>query len=169
MCSSDLGIEAAGAILGYFRETQPAVSLDHMRRIRVRQTGDAMNLDSITIRNLELLKPMASADVRSDSPSTTLTSVLDRTVTAMGSRLLRQWLIRPLIHCAPIRARLDAVGELKERLQIRVALRATLRNVQDMARLGSRVVLGYAGPRELLALKQSLATLPEIGTHLGEV
>lgn len=160
------GIEAAGAVLRYFRETQPAAPLDHIRRIRVRQPGDAMNLDGITIRNLELLKPMASADLRSDSPSTTLASVLDRTVTAMGSRLLRQWLVRPLIQCAPIRARLDAVGELKDRLPTRVALRATLRNVQDMARLGSRIVLGYAGPRELLALKQSLAALPEIGLHL---
>lgn len=161
-----VGLEAAGAVLGYFRETQPAAPLDHIRRIQVRRIGDDMNLDSITIRNLELLKPMASPDVRSDSPPATLTSVLDRTVTAMGSRLLRQWLVRPLIHCAPIHARLDAVGELKDRLQTRVALRAMLRNVQDMARLGSRIVLGYAGPRELLALRQSLAALPEISMHL---
>lgn len=161
-----VGLEAAGAVLGYFRETQPAVSLDHIRRLHVRQIGDAMNLDGITIRDLELLKPMTSMDGRSDSPSSTLASVLDRAVTVMGSRLLRQWLVRPLIHCVPIQARLDAVEELKDRQQIRVALRAALRNVQDMARLGSRIVLGYAGPRELLALKHSLAALPEVGTHL---
>jgi DNA mismatch repair protein MutS len=161
-----VGLEAAGAVLGYFREAQPTAPLDHIRRIQVRQTGDTMNLDGITIRNLELLKPMAAADEGQESSPTTLASVLDRTVTAMGGRLLRQWLVRPLIHCAPIRARLDAVGELKDRLQTRVALRTALRSVQDMARLGSRIVLGYAGPRELLALKQSLAALPEIGLQL---
>ena len=161
-----VGLEAAGAVLGYLRETQPAAPLDHIRRIRVRQGGESMHLDGVTIRNLEILKPMASADAGQESRPTTLASVLDRTVTAMGSRLLRQWLVRPLIHCAPIRARLDAVEELKARLQTRVGLRTALRNVQDMARLGSRIVLGYAGPRELLAMKQSLAALPEIGTHL---
>ncbi len=161
-----VGLEAAGAVLAYFRETQPAAPLDHIRRIRVRQRGETMHLDGVTIRNLEILKPMTSADAGTESQSATLASVLDRTVTAMGSRLLRQWLVRPLIHCAPIRSRLDAVGELKDRLQTRVGLRTALRNVQDMARLGSRIVLGYAGPRELLALKQSLAALPEIGTHL---
>jgi DNA mismatch repair protein MutS len=161
-----VGLEAAGAVLGYLRETQPAAPLDHIRRIRVRQGGETMHLDGVTIRNLEILKPMASADTGQESRPITLASVLDRTVTAMGSRLLRQWLVRPLIHCAPIRARLDAVEELKARLQTRVGLRTALRNVQDMARLGSRIVLGYAGPRELLAMKQSLAALPEIGTHL---
>ncbi|MDH4097652.1 MAG: DNA mismatch repair protein MutS [Nitrospira sp.] len=161
------GLEAAGAVLHYFRETQPAAPLDHIRRITVRRNHEAMHLDAATIRNLEILKPMVSGDGAQDSRSTALAAVLDRTVTAMGSRLLRQWLVRPLIQCGPIRARLDTVGELKDRLEERVALRTALRQVQDIARLGSRIVLGYAGPRELLALKQSLAVLPEIASLLA--
>lgn len=160
-------IGAAGAVLHYFRETQPTAPLDYIRRLTVRWNSETMHLDSVTIRNLELLKPMASADTTHESRSTTLLSVLDRTVTAMGSRLLRQWLVRPLIQCNRIRDRLDAVGELKDRLQERVGLRAALREVQDIARLGSRIVLGLAGPRELLALKQSLSTLPEILIQLA--
>lgn len=162
-----VGLEAAGAVLHYFRETQPAAPLDHIRRITVRRSHDAMHLDAATLRNLEILKPMVLGDSAQESRSTALAAVLDRTVTAMGSRLLRQWLIRPLIQCEPIRARLDAVGELKDCLEERVALRAALREVQDIARLGSRIVLGYAGPRELLALKQSLCVLPDIASRLA--
>ncbi|HSN04403.1 MAG TPA: DNA mismatch repair protein MutS, partial [Nitrospira sp.] len=160
------GIGAAGAVLDYFRETQPTAPLDHIRRPRVRRTTDAMHLDSVTIRNLELLKPMGALEEGPGAKPATLLSVLDRTVTAMGSRLLRQWLVRPLIHCDAIRARLDAVGELKDCMQARVALRSALRDVQDISRLSGRIVLGVAGPREILALKQSLATLPEIAAQL---
>jgi DNA mismatch repair protein MutS len=160
-------IGAGGAVLQYFRETQPTAPLDHIRRLTVRRDSETMHLDGPTIRNLELLKPMTASDSVQASRPVTLLSVLDRTVTAMGGRLLRQWLLRPLIRCDQIRMRLDAVGELKDRLQERVALRDALREVQDIARLGSRIVLGVAGPRELLALKQSLSTLPEIATHLA--
>jgi DNA mismatch repair protein MutS len=159
-------IGAAGAVLSYFRETQPAAPLEHIRRLTVRRDQDAMHLDAVTVRNLELLKPMGGgAEPREEKPATLL-AVLDRTATAMGSRLLRQWLIRPLVHGPAINARLDAVGELKDRVQERVALRSALREVQDLARLGSRIALGLAGPRELLALKQSLAALPEIHARL---
>jgi DNA mismatch repair protein MutS len=161
-----VALGAAGAVLHYFRETQPTARLDHLRRLAVRWSSETMHLDSVTIRNLELVKPMGVTETGPHARSTTLLSVLDRTVTAMGSRLLRQWLVRPLIQCAAIQARLDAVGELKERLQERVALRAALRSVQDIARLSSRVVLGVAAPRELLALKHSLSTLPEVLTQL---
>ncbi|MBI3356534.1 MAG: DNA mismatch repair protein MutS [Nitrospirae bacterium] len=160
-------IGAAGAVLHYVRETQPTVPLNHIRRLNVRWNNEAMHLDSVTIRNLELLKPMAFGDNMQELRSTTLLAVLDRTVTAIGGRLLRQWLVRPLIQCSQIQARLDAVGELKDRMQERVALRTALREVQDIARLGSRIQLGVAGPRELLALKQSLSTLPEILTQLA--
>lgn len=162
-----VALGAAGAVLHYFRETQPTAALSHLRRLVVRWSGETMHLDSATIRNLELIKPMSSRDSAQDSPSTTLLSVLDRTITAMGSRLLRQWLVRPLIECQTIRARLDAVGELKDRMQQRVALRTALRKVQDIARLSSRIVLRLAGPRELLALKESLSALPEIAVHLA--
>jgi DNA mismatch repair protein MutS len=125
-----------------------------------------MHLDSATIRNLELVRPLEAGEHRSGQDQPTVLSVLDRTTTAMGSRLLRQWLVRPLLNCEAIHARLDAVGELKDLFQQRVSLRSTLRNVQDMARLGSRVTLGIAGPRELLALKQSVEALPELRSHL---
>jgi len=158
------GIGAAGAVLRYVRETQPTASLAHLRRIHTRWSGDAMHLDSATIRNLELVRPLGEHRSGQDQP--TVLSVLDRTVTAMGSRLLRDWLVRPLLDCAAIHARLEAVGELKDRIQQRVSLRTALRDVQDVARLGTRVTLGVAGPRELLALKQSLGSLPELRSHL---
>ena len=160
------GIGAAGAVLRYVRETQPTASLAHLRRIHVRWNGDAMHLDNATIRNLELVRPLDSAEHRSGQDQPTVLSVLDRTTTAMGSRLLRQWLVRPLLDCGAIHARLEAVGELKGLIQQRVSLRSALRNVQDMARLGSRITLGIAGPRELLAVKQSVGALPELQSHL---
>ena len=125
-----------------------------------------MHLDSATIRNLELVRPLESGEHRSGQDQPTVLSVLDRTATAMGSRLLRDWLVRPLLDRGAIQARLDAVGELKDRIQQRVSLRTTLRDVQDIARLSSRVTLGVAGPRELLALKQSVSALPELRSHL---
>jgi len=160
-----VGIGAAGAVLRYVRDTQPTASLSHLRRIHTRWSGDAMHLDSATIRNLELVRPLEAGE-RLGRDQQTVLSVLDRTATAMGSRLLREWLIRPLLDRGAIHARLDAVGELKDRIQQRVSLRTTLRDVQDIARLGSRVTLGVAGPRELLALKQSVSALPELRSHL---
>ncbi len=160
---------AAGAVLSYLRETQPTVPLDHIRRFIIRRNDEYMHLDGTTIRNLELLKPLLSNENVSASKPTTLLSVLDRTATAMGSRLLRQWLVRPLLHDDQIRQRLDAVEELKDHMQVRTALRTALREIQDIARLGSRIVLGLAGPRELLALKQSLSVLPEIGVQLAQL
>lgn len=161
-----VGIGAAGAVLRYVRETQPTASLAHLRRIHTRWSGDAMHLDSATIRNLELVRPLEAGEQRVGQDQPTVLSVLDRTATAMGSRLLREWLIRPLLNRGAIHARLEAVGELKDRIQQRVSLRTTLRDVQDIARLGSRVTLGVAGPRELLALKQSVSALPELRSHL---
>jgi DNA mismatch repair protein MutS len=125
-----------------------------------------MHLDGATIRNLELLKPFGSNETASSSGPTTLLDVLDRTATAMGTRLLRQWLVRPLLSYDQIRLRLDAVDELKNHMQVRGALRTALREIQDIARLGSRIVLGLAGPRELLALQQSVAVLPEVLVQL---
>lgn len=157
-----VAIGAAGAVLHYVRETQPGASLSHIRRMTVRRDKETMHLDGPTIRNLELLKPMITQDGRPDSCDGSLVSVLDRTVTAMGARQLRQWLVRPLTQSESIHVRLDAVEELKDQLQERVSLRTALREVQDIARLSSRIVLGYSGPRDLLALNQSLAVLPDV-------
>lgn len=157
---------AAGAALSYLRETQPTIPLDHVRRFTVRRNDEYMHLDGATIRNLELLKPFVSNETASGSEPTTLLNVLDRTATAMGTRLLRQWLVRPLLSYDQIRLRLDAVDELKNHMQVRTALRTALREIQDIARVGSRIVLGLAGPRECLGLKQSLSILPEIFVQL---
>ncbi|MDR4478404.1 MAG: DNA mismatch repair protein MutS [Nitrospira sp.] len=162
-----LGIQAAGAVLRYVKNTQPSASLDHIRHIRVRHLHDAMHLDSVTIRNLELVKPAGRTDESSGPSSCTLLSVLDRTVTAMGSRLLREWLLRPLVTCPEIDARLAAVDELKHQLDARVRLRTALRSVQDISRLCSRMSLGVANPRDVLALKISLSSLPAIETALA--
>jgi DNA mismatch repair protein MutS len=156
---------AAGAVWRYFRETQPTAAPDHVRRLSRRRSTEAMHLDNATIRNLELVRPAAQGD-EAGRPATLL-SVIDRTRTAMGSRLLREWLLRPLIDGDAVHARLDAVAELKERLEQRVALRAALRAVQDIARLNTRLTLGLAGPRELLALKESLSALPELRDQLA--
>ncbi|MFM8552310.1 MAG: DNA mismatch repair protein MutS [Nitrospiraceae bacterium] len=155
-----LGLQAAGAAVRYLRETQPNASLAHVRRLKVRRSGQEMHLDSATIRNLELVNPLGSEpDQRMQS---TLLSVLDRTVSVMGGRLLREWVLRPLVEPKPIQARLEAVAELLADLPARTGIRAALRTVQDITRLSSRISLGAAQPRELLALKQSVAALPAI-------
>ena len=157
-------LQAAGAVVGYLRETQPTARMDHIRRLQVRGPGQGMHLDSVTIRNLELLTPLVDdRDGRGPKPHT-LFSVLNRTATAMGSRLLRDWIVRPLGKVDAIRARLDAVAELVENFQARAAIREVLRAVQDIVRLTSRVSLGTANPRETLALKASLSRLPELGS-----
>lgn len=152
-----LGLQAAGALVRYLRETRPTENLSHLRRLRVRRSGEDMHLDGATIRNLELVRSLGE-----DRLDTTLLAVLDRTVTTMGSRLLRDWILRPLLRIDPIRARLDAVGELLQALETRVAIRTALRSVQDILRLSSRISLGAASPRDVLALKQSVAVLPEL-------
>jgi DNA mismatch repair protein MutS len=125
-----------------------------------------MHLDGATIRNLELVRPHANGDEGIGSRPSTLLSVVDRTSTAMGSRLLRDWLLRPLIDASALRARQDAIAELKGRIAQRVGIRTALRRVQDIARLSTRLTLGLAGPRELLALKESLSALPELRDQL---
>jgi DNA mismatch repair protein MutS len=159
-------LKAAGAVWRYVRETQPGASPDHVRRLYRRRNVEAMHLDSATIRNLELIRPLAQGDGALGRPATLL-SVIDRSSTAMGSRLLREWILRPLIDVDPLHERQDAVAEFKERIAQRVAVRTALRSVQDIARLSTRLTLGLAGPRELLALKDSLSALPELREQLA--
>lgn len=161
-----LGLQAAGAVMRYLRETQPTACLDHVRRLQVRHPDHEMHLDSVTVRNLELIRPLADNLAPNDQKQPTLLSVLNRTVTVMGSRLMRDWIIRPLVKPALIQARLDAVAELIEQLRVRTGIRTALRTVQDVARLSSRVSLGAANPRDVLALKQSVVALPETRTFL---
>ena len=157
---------AAGAIVHYLRENAargdeaPSVeALQHLDRIRYYQQHDAMVLDPVSVRNLELLVPIFMDEARNVGP-TTLIAALDATVTGMGARLLRAWILRPLISLQAIEDRLSAVSQLLKQTVVRGEIRKELRGIQDLERLTSRITLGLASPRELLALRKSLAQLP---------
>src|SRR2546427_2997586 len=154
-------VSAAGALVHYLRTTQK-VDLAHVRAIGYRQRADALLIDPITLKHLEILE---GADGSRDG---SLLSELDRTVTSMGSRLLRGWLPRPLLAIDPIRDRLDAVEELAFRTTDRSKFRETIKGVQDLERLVARAALGTAGPRDLVGLKQSLAVIPRVRTVLAD-
>jgi DNA mismatch repair protein MutS len=121
-----------------------------------------MLLDAVTVRNLELLEPIFSADAQSTSQQATVLGVLDQTQTGMGGRLLRQRLLRPSMDRAEIEERLDAVGELLQQTILRAELRKELGGILDMERLLAKVTLGTAGPRELLALGRSIEKIPAL-------
>lgn len=162
-----MAVSAAGAILHYLRDTQRA-ALDHLDRPGYYERGDAMVLDPVTVRNLELVEPLFSADL-GGGRSSTLISVLDWTVTGMGARLLRRKLLRPLIVEADIEARLDGVEELCGATIRRAAIREKLGGVNDIERLLAKVTMNTAGPRELLALAKSLDQVPKIQAPLSEL
>ena len=122
-----------------------------------------MHLDGVTIRNLELIKPLFE-----DRHSPTLLSLLDKTVTSLGGRLFRQWITRPLLRLPSIQERLQAVGEFVNNLGVRSSLRAAFKSVQDLERLNSRISLGVANPRELVGLRNSLEVFnPNIHRDTG--
>jgi DNA mismatch repair protein MutS len=153
---------AAGAALRYVRETQKR-DLAHVTSLVTRGPRDALVLDSVTRRNLELVESLVDGSRRG-----TLLDVLDHTKTAMGGRLLREWILRPLVELERIQDRLDAVEELAFRALDRGRLRETLGGVQDLDRLLGRVTLGTAGPRDLVALGHSLRALPGAAEALAE-
>ena len=157
---------ASGAVVHYLRENSargddaPSVeALQHLDRIRYYEQQDALVLDPVSVRNLELLTPIFAEEAKSSGP-TTLIAALDSTVTGMGARLLRSWVLRPLIDGEAIEARLDAVAHLLKQTVVRGEIRKELRGIQDLERLTSRITLGQAMPRELVALRKSLAQLP---------
>ena len=151
-----LAISAAGALLRYLKEMQPA-GVPQLARPTVERVGGVMPLDEMTRRNLELVESLRGTDT-----SGTLLAVLDCTMTPMGARLLRQWLLAPLIDRARIDLRLSAVGALVTDAGARDALRAALDGVRDVERLGSKAAAGRATPREMAALGNSLARLPDV-------
>ncbi len=152
----DAPVAAAGALLRYLRELQPA-GLPHLARPVLERTGGTMPLDEMTRRNLELVESLRGAGT-----SGTLLDVLDRTLTPMGARMLRQWVLAPLTQRATIDARLDAVAALVGSPLARESLRSALDGVRDVERLASKAAAGRATPRELGALGQSLARLPAV-------
>ncbi|MFL5489648.1 MAG: DNA mismatch repair protein MutS [Gemmatimonadaceae bacterium] len=152
-------IGAAGALLRYLNELQPA-GMPHLARPRIERPGDFMPLDEMTRRNLELVESMRGGEI-----SGTLFGVLDRTLTPMGARLLRQWLLAPLVDRVRIDARLAAVDALSDPL-IRSALRESLDGVRDVERLAGKAAAGRISPRELRALGDSIARLPIVEAAL---
>jgi DNA mismatch repair protein MutS len=157
-----IGIVAAGAVMHYLQEAQKA-NLPHIKKIAPFDTGDYMVLDASTKRNLEIT---ASLSGQSDG---TLFSVLDRTQTAMGGRLLKAWVNRPLKKLEAIQQRLLAVRELFGNDGARSDLREILEQVGDLERLVARIATGRANPRELKQLQRSLSFIPFIKAHISHL
>ncbi|HEU4564112.1 MAG TPA: DNA mismatch repair protein MutS, partial [Gemmatimonadaceae bacterium] len=154
----DIAVGAAGALLRYLRELQPG-GVPHLASPVVERPGHVMPLDEMTRRNLELVESLRGGG---DASSGTLLAVLDRTVTPMGARLLRQWILMPLTTRTAIEDRLDAVAALVADPLARDALRQALDGVRDVERLASKAAANRATPRDLGALGASLARLPKV-------
>ncbi|HEX3865359.1 MAG TPA: DNA mismatch repair protein MutS, partial [Gemmatimonadaceae bacterium] len=161
--SDTLMVSAAGALLRYLRELQPA-GVPQLARPILERPGGVMPLDEMTRRNLELTESL-----RGGSVDGTLLAVLDRAGTPMGARLLRQWLLAPLTDRAAIDARLDAVATLVQSAVDRSALRDAIDDVRDVERLAAKAAAGRSTPRELRALGDSLAVLPSVSRALQAI
>ena len=155
---------AAGAILYYVRSTQRG-SLHHVDRVGFYERQNCLVLDAVTVRNLELIEPLFAG---SDA-GITLFRCIDLTVTPMGKRLLRSWLLRPSIEAAEINFRLDAVETLVKDTVAREELRRALDGILDLERLLSRVTLETANARDVLALAASLAKVPAVRNLLARL
>src|SRR5438874_2390980 len=155
---------AAGAILYYVRSTQRG-SLHHVDRVGFYERQNCLVLDPVTVRNLELIEPLFAG---SDAGITLFRSI-DLTVTPMGKRLLRSWLLRPSIEAAEINFRLDAVETLVKDTVAREELRRAVDGILDLERLLSRVTLETANARDVLALAASLAKIPAVRNLLARL
>jgi len=153
-----LSVRAAGAILQYIQETQPA-ALRLLTHMATYSLDDFMLLDASTRRNLELTETIRHGEVQGS-----LLSVLDQTVTSMGKRLIRQWVSKPLLDLDAIRQRQGCVSAFVEQGLLRADVRAALRPLGDLERLTNRVITGHVNPRELVALRNTLRALPGILT-----
>ena len=155
------GVSAAGAVISYVQETQLQATA-HITTIQFYSLNSFLVVDDRSCRNLELLKNIETGDKRGS-----LLSVIDKTVTAMGARLLKNWLCYPLKDKNGIEARLDAVEDLLRQKQIRTNLRTNLKSIYDLERLGSKISMGQGSARDLIFLKNSLLKLPEILNELN--
>jgi DNA mismatch repair protein MutS len=171
-------IAAAGALVHYLRETSAkpdtkpegssGAALLHLDTIRYYEQQDSLVLDPVTVRNLELISGLnGDENHRGGRPDASLFGAIDQTVTVMGARLLRAWILRPELSRPEIEARLDAVAEFKSKTMLREEFRQNLRGVQDLERLASRATLGLATPRDLVALRQSVARIPLLRRYLA--
>lgn len=147
---------AAGAMVQYLAEIRPA-GVTHLRPVRIYRPGRVMLLDEMTRRNLELIEPL-----RVGEEGGTLLDVLDETVTAMGARLLRRWVLEPLVVADEVWGRQEAVGDFFDRPELRTRLREALAGVGDLERLAGKIGTLRVGPRDLLSLRRSVERLPAV-------
>ena len=159
---AEAAIQAAGALLSYLYETQKT-DLSYLHTLRYYAAGQFLELDPVARRNLELTETLRGKEKKGS-----LLWVLDKTKTAMGGRLLRSWMERPLLDPVAISRRLEAVGWLVDNPVAREELVQLLREVPDLERLISRVVYGTAGARDLVALAAGLERLPLLQNHLPD-
>jgi DNA mismatch repair protein MutS len=156
-----LAISAAGAVLHYATENLKH-SANHIKRLKTYQNDKFMELDYISQRNLELV------DSLTGTRAGTLLHVLDETETPMGSRLLREWILRPLYNRDEIIARLDAVEALKDAPMTLAELKETIGGIRDLERITARLNIGSANARDLLAMSRSLEMIPGVKLLIGE-
>ena len=154
---------AAGAVLHYVRSTQRG-ALEHVDRIGYYERQNYLALDAVTVRNLELVEPLFAGT----DEGVTLFRTMDETLTPMGKRLLRNWMLRPSIDAAEINGRLDALEAQTGNLIAREELRRSLDGILDLERLLSRVTLEAANPRDVLALAVSVGKIPAVRQALGK-
>jgi len=155
---------AAGAIVHYLRATKQG-ALEHLDGLRFYEKRDSLELDAVSVRNLELVDPLFSAE----GPQTTLLWTMDACCTPMGKRLLRAQLLRPMQSVESINARLDAVAVAAGDLRRREGLRRAMDGILDLERLLGRVALDSAGPREVVSLGATLSRLPGLRTAAAEL
>jgi DNA mismatch repair protein MutS len=153
---SPLATQAAGVILQYLKETQPA-SLPLLDHVSTYSISEFMSLDASTRRNLELTETIRNGETQGS-----LLSILDQTITPMGHRLIRQWVSKPLLDIPVINARQDIVGYFLKEGMNRAELRASLKSISDLERILNRISTGIAAPRDMVALRSNLENLPEI-------
>ncbi len=154
------GVIAAGALVAYLRETQKGFP-PHIKEITTYHMGEFMVLDASTCTHLELLKT-----IRGQSPKGSLFQILDQSVTPMGSRLLKNWVVYPLIRLGHIRERLAAVSQLKDDPALRYDVRNELGEIYDMARLNGKIAMKRANARDLVSLQTSILRLPAVKNAL---
>ena len=154
-------VPALGSLLNYLLETQKQ-TLKHLTHINIYEIGMHMALDKATIRNLEITETLYEKKIQGS-----LLGILDKTHTAMGSRKMRQWLREPLNNAKEINLRLDGVEELYYELIIRNNIKQNLKQIYDFERLAGRIACGNANGKDLIALRNSIAVLPEIKSDLG--
>jgi DNA mismatch repair protein MutS len=157
-----IGVSAAGGLLTYIGEVQPN-GMNQIKSLRTYDPSQSMILDMKTIENLEILKPLRGTGTKG-----TLLGAIDMTVTPMGGRLLRRWILQPLMVIEEINLRQSSLKELRDIPPLRRDVRSLLKRFSDIERVSSRVASGRAGPRDLLSLKESIRVVPEIDSRMED-